>query len=309
MTMLTSDFGRYLQKVEERDVDLLLMEEFHVVPAFASWFAEHVGLGQEVQFDGAWHSLNEQDGESDLLLRVRLGNERVAVLIENKIGAPDQDRQDERYHVRGIRSQEAGRFERFVTCMCAPQVRLGGLSADTAYEHRVPYEWIYDWFSRQDGPRAGWRAAVMREAIEQGRRGYTMQMHAGKTAFHLAYWEHLRSHHPTLVMKHPGVKKGPGSDWMIMKGVDFPKGVTLDHKNTEGCIDLSFVRTHVAQLAMLPRPDGARVLKRGKSAALSLSVPLLDMDRPFEQQIEKVEAALLAAHKLAPFAVMLPNPV
>lgn len=30
------DFGRYLQSVDERDVDLLLMEEFHVVPAFAA---------------------------------------------------------------------------------------------------------------------------------------------------------------------------------------------------------------------------------------------------------------------------------
>ena len=91
------DFGRYLQSVAERDIDLLLMEEFHITPAFCSWFADRVAIEPGAVFDGAWHSLNDQDGETDLLLRVRLAGERVAMLIENKIAAPEQnDRLSER---------------------------------------------------------------------------------------------------------------------------------------------------------------------------------------------------------------------
>lgn len=163
-----SDFGRYLQSVEERDIDLLLMEEFHIAPDFTSWFAEHVGLGPSVTFDGAWHSLSDQDGETDLLLRVRIEEERVAVLIENKVAAPEQPQQDLRYQIRGQRSQEAGRYDRFTTCICAPEVYLSGVPLRSTYEHQLSYERIRDWFAAQYAPRAQWRRAIMDEAIAQG---------------------------------------------------------------------------------------------------------------------------------------------
>lgn len=67
-----ADFGRYLASVVERDVDLLLMEEFHVSDAFVGWFCDQVGL-KGVKPAGAWHSLSDTDGQSDLLLRVLVG--------------------------------------------------------------------------------------------------------------------------------------------------------------------------------------------------------------------------------------------
>ncbi|MHC1999585.1 hypothetical protein ACYQR9_03995 [Methylobacterium sp. CM6241] len=312
MPASSSDFGRYLQSVQERDVDLLLMEEFHVVPAFAEWFAKQVGLGLNAVFDGAWHSLNDQHGETDLLLRVRIGLERVAVLIENKVGAPEQDEQDVRYHLRGVRSQEAGRYDRFVTCMCAPQIYLDALPAHSAYEHRVPYEAIREWFATQEGLRTAWRRAIMDEAIEQGRRGSIMQVHAGKTAFHRAYWEHLQAHHPILLMEKPG-PKGPKSDWMRFKASGFPKKTTLNHKNNSACMDLEFqgtLKTDVIAQRQPSWPEDLLILQTGKSTVLRLSVPQCDMELPFQHQIDKVDAALVAAHKLVPLArVMLEPPV
>lgn len=277
------------------------MEEFHVTPAFAAWFAEQVGLGPDAAFDGAWHSLSDQDGETDLLLRVQQEGDRIAILIENKVAAPEQEAQDQRYHIRGARAQEAGRYDRFVTAICAPQVYLDGLSAVSAYEHRVPYEAIRDWYDKQGGPRAAWRRAIFAEAIEQGRRGYVMKIHAGKTAFHEAYWRHLQAKYPTFVMARPG-PKGAKSDWMIFKSVGFPKGVKLVHKNDQACVDLEFERTLAIELAQRRRngwPEEVRVLQRGKSAALSLLVPSCDMERPFAEQLIAVETALEAASKLA----------
>src|SRR3546814_11167283 len=100
------------------------MEEFHVDPEFATWVAGLVGLGDDATFDGAWHSLNDQDGEPDLLLRVRCRDERVAILIETKIAAPAQSEPDLRYHLSGQRAQAAGRYERFVTALYIPHVSL-----------------------------------------------------------------------------------------------------------------------------------------------------------------------------------------
>ena len=304
MTSQTPDFGRYLQSVAERDIDLLLMEEFHVDPLFVAWFASLAGVGRDVIFDGAWHSLNDQDGETDLLLRVRDGTQRVALLFENKIGAAPQDEQDLRYHLRGQRAQEAGRYERFVTAICAPQVYLDGVPGSSAYQHLIAYELIRDWFGRQDNSRARWRHTIMTEAIEQGRRGYTMKVHAGRTAFHMAYWMMMQEQYPEFTMAKPGAK-GPKSSWMRFKGSNFPKGVTLNHKNDQGAMDLEFERTTVANLTACRSaswPEGVRSAQTGKSAVLRLAIPSCDMDRALADQTALVHEALVAARKLAPLA-------
>jgi hypothetical protein len=131
-----ADFGRFLTNVAERDVDLLLMEEFHVSNAFVEWFCAKVGLDGVVPA-GAWHSLSDTDDESDLLLRVIRDGKRIGVLIENKIAAPEQDEQDRRYHLRGIKSREQGKLDQYVTVICAPSRYLGSLSGASAYQHRV----------------------------------------------------------------------------------------------------------------------------------------------------------------------------
>lgn len=244
--MSETDFGRYLANVAERDIDLLLMEEFQCEDSFVSWFCSHLGLS-EVQQGGAWHSVSDADGETDLLLRVTVGGKRVGILIENKVAAPEQEGQAERYHVRGVRSLEVGRFDEYRTVMCAPRRYLEGLPANSAYQHRVSYEEIADCFAAQTGRRATWRARIMREAIEQGRRGYTMQVSAVHTAFHLAYWEHLRRHHPRIRMAKPK-SKGPGSNWIIMSGLDFPKGVKLSHKFDQRVMELGFDRRRVEEI-------------------------------------------------------------
>jgi len=304
MTSADQDFGNYLQSVAERDIDLLLMEEFHVDPDFAAWFASLAGVGPDAIVEGAWHSLNDQDGETDLLLRVRVGKERVALLIENKIGAAPQDEQDLRYHLRGRRAQEAGRYERFVTAICAPQVYLDGVPSSSAYEHLIAYELISGWFGRQDNARARWRQSIMAEAIEQGRRGYTMKVHAGRTAFHMAYWMMIQEQFPEFIMAKPG-PKGPSSSWMRFKGRDFPKGVTLNHKNDQGCMDLEFQGTTVADLTARRSaawPEGIRIAQTGKSAVLRLAIPSCDMDRALADQAPIVHNAFAAARKLAPLA-------
>lgn len=67
---------RPIYVVQERDIDLLLLEELHVSPNFVTWFASRVGL-QDAIFSNAWYSFSSSDGETDLRLRVLAGN-RVA---------------------------------------------------------------------------------------------------------------------------------------------------------------------------------------------------------------------------------------
>jgi hypothetical protein len=127
-----ADFRHYLATVTERDIDLLLMEEFHVSEDFVAWFCGEVGL-TGVSPAGAWHSLSDTDGESDRLLRVLKDGRRIRVLIENKVSAPEQDRQAECYHLRGIKCREQGKLDDYLTVMCAPQRYLDALDSKSVY--------------------------------------------------------------------------------------------------------------------------------------------------------------------------------
>lgn len=298
----SNDLGRYLASVAERDIDLLLMEEFHVSDDFVRWFAEQVGE-RGASPDGAWHSLSDTDGETDLLLRVCCGPERVGILIENKVAAPEQDRQAERYHLRGIRSAEAGKFDRFVTVMCAPARYLEGLSADSAYQFRVSYEAIAEWFAKGTDKRSRWRHDIMREAIAHGRRGYVMAVNEANSRFHFDYWSYLTRRHPQLIMAKPG-QKGSKSSWIIMKGRNFPKGVKLHHKVDQGTVELGFERTQIDEILQIQPdwPPEIRVIQKGKTASLVIESPEIDMATPIAEQIESLEAAIQIAHRLSGYA-------
>src|SRR5260370_28380496 len=92
-------FGHFLASINERDVDLLLMEEFHANDAFVEWFCSQLGING-ARGDGAWHSVADVDGESDMILRVVEAGRHIGIFIENKIAAREMDTQAERYHIR-----------------------------------------------------------------------------------------------------------------------------------------------------------------------------------------------------------------
>ncbi len=302
MADLSRDFGSYLVAVAERDVDLLLMEEFHANPAFVSWFCEQLRLAQ-VEFDGAWHSVFDADGETDLLLRVLADNRRVGILIENKIGAPEQVTQDQRYHLRGARSQQERKFDTFLTCMCAPQNYLDNLSEDTLYQHKVSYESISDWFSKLDGARAAWRHHIMQEAIAQSRRGYTMVVNPVASEFHMAYWQYLRRNHPRILMQKP-TPKGSKSTWIILKLTHFPKGVRLHHKLDQSVIELGFDRRDVSEILAtgVHLPERVYAVQKGKTASLAIDVPRIEMANGVAAQENVLEEVARAINVLEQFA-------
>lgn len=300
-----NDFGRYLISVQERDIDLLLMEEFHVSEEFVSWFCGQLGLGR-VRPAGAWHSVSDAHGETDLLLCVVEDGRRVGILIENKIGAPEQHLQAERYHLRGLKSREAGRFDHYVTAICAPERYLSALSVDSSYQCQISYESIAGYFDLIGDRRATWRRDILREAIEHGRRGYVMTVSEVNTAFQQAFYLHLRSHYPQLKMAEPG-NKGSKSNWIIMKGHLFPKGVQLHYKIDQSLVQIGFSGRNIDEL--LPRkaelPEDVMIMQSGRTASLAVAVPRVIMSGGFDAQLPAIEEALAAAVRLTAYSNFL----
>jgi|HubBroStandDraft_1064217.scaffolds.fasta_scaffold09016_7 hypothetical protein len=288
--------------VQERDIDLLLLEELHSSPHFVNWFGQRVDL-QSVAFDGAWYSVSNADGESDLLLRVLVGHERVGVLIEDKVAASEQPDQDKRYHTRGGQGVKNKWFDRYITCICAPRAYLDALSPESKYAHRISYEEIADWFKRQANQRAEWRCRVINAAITQARKGYIKQVNLAVTKFHEAYYERLNRTQPQLQMSQPTVK-GSGGTWIILWVSGWPKTIHLNHKLRLGSVELSFERSTREQLLVLAVdwPDNVLPITTGNYGSLAIKVPVIDVESPFEAQVAEVDEAFSAMQKLVPFA-------
>ena len=296
---------RPLYVVQERDIDLLLLEELHSNGSFVEWFGQRMSL-QSPTFDNAWYSVCTADGESDLLLRVRVGRERVGVLIEDKIAAIEQPEQDERYHRRGEQAVKDGWFDRYLTCICAPQEYLAGLPSNSRYDSRVEYEAIADWFSHQHDARSRWRSDVIRAAISQGRKGYVKQVNPAVSEFHLAYYARLQSTQPNLQMARP-TPKGSGGTWIILWVAGWPKRIHLNHKLWRGSVELGFERNTREQLVALgvSWPDNVVPITTGKYGSLAINVPAIDVEQPFATQLEAVDAAFAAMQALIPFAQLI----
>ncbi len=173
--MARSGAGASVDNLTERDIDLLLLEDFIVSRDFLAWFCSRIGV-RDARLERARRNMTDSDGESDIVLWVKAGTLYIIVLIENKIDAPQQELQDERYHVRGPRlAREAG-YDDYLTVICAPCGYLDGLPSGSAYQHRVSYEEISDWFDAANGPRAAWRGDVLRQASDPANRRRPMRV-------------------------------------------------------------------------------------------------------------------------------------
>ncbi|HEV7436508.1 MAG TPA: hypothetical protein VGO22_16815 [Pseudorhizobium sp.] len=142
--------------VQERDVDLLILEQLHVSPAFVARLAERDGVRGPI-FYAARHSVYRGNGETDVLVFLDGSKGRIAVMIENKIGAMMQPQQCERYHLRGQVLVEAAEAVAYTTVLCAPRAYLATVPATELWNHRLAHEDIAEWMKGDPSPSAAWR--------------------------------------------------------------------------------------------------------------------------------------------------------
>lgn len=95
----------FIASINERDIDLLILEELTVSDEFLDWFSARLfGCTVYSAAAGAWHSVVAGDNrESDLLfIFLSQSGERIAILIENKIDAPPQPQQAKGYAAEAL---------------------------------------------------------------------------------------------------------------------------------------------------------------------------------------------------------------
>ncbi len=300
-----------VEAVTERDVDLLLLEELNVSDDFSTWFYSTVTKNNDKPSSkGAWHSISDPVlGESDL---VAIYDNGMAILIENKIDAIAQPEQGRRYKARGANGIENGLWSSFVTCIVAPNLYLQREQDSSVYDANLSYEAIYDWFSSKESTdrRSAYKSYLIKEAIEQNRRGYTVNPDERVTEFWSKYWALSIQRYPELEMKKPGIKPA-NADWPNFRPSTLEKRFSIVHKLERGDVDLQIAGAaeRTDDLQDYLSDIEVEVAKATKSAAVRLKVESVDRFASFESQKDIVIEGLNAARKLLRIGQGLPNEI
>lgn len=290
-----------IRGVFERDIDLLLLEEFVASPDFLRWFLGELGLEGSAQLRAAARSVPTSTGETDLELTV-VQKERVTkLLIENKVDAILQPRQPERYAERAVAYLECRECDKVLTVLIAPEVYV---RSALAFDRRITYESVLQWFeSRPDGTeRLRFKRLVLEEAIERGSVGWTLVPNETTTNFWREYWELVTSDAPELGMPQPDTKPAT-SGFLRFRAVALPRGIELIHKVPYGNVDLQFagiasradefVRRFIDKLE-----PGMQIQRANKSLVVRISVPKIELKSPFQSSEESVRKGIQAAKQL-----------
>lgn len=289
----------YLESVRERDIDLLLIEEFHVEPAFRQFMVKSLAPQYEIEdFIGAWHSVSTHNGESDVIVIFDHNNgERVAILIENKINATAQPKQDERYIERGKEGIKKNLWDTFVTCLFAPQNYLD--NSNHNYQKQLSYEAVQRFFGTVKNVRADYKSSLLEAAIQHQRRSKQREVNESSTQFAHKYIHHIQSHYPDLSIKEDLQGRALGNDWFYFYPFS-DQTVYLVHQCANGNAGLTIQDKRLIDKkqqikAVLNRLDIQNVnLKVGKQGiSLLLQSPKINhIEDDFEGWIDDIEFSI-----------------
>jgi hypothetical protein len=296
----------------ERDVDLLLAEEFAVSPSFAAWFLEQTHCFQGIQAHVVEVGVSRSDatGESDLVVIFERqdGRNRFALHIEDKINAPLQPEQETRYRLRADRAVQKGLYSAFEVILCCPKAYPLTHAEASRFDSCVHYEAVSEFLNSQgeNDAHSAYRARFVAKAAQTGPgTTWVPEPDCVTNLFWQAAFEIARTEFPELEMQEPHFTKG--QTWVGFRPLDMPtqpRRIYIDCKGTFGQVDLKFSTC----LARLFQPMVSAVLEKdmyvlqaGRSVAIRIEVPSFEICEPNDEALVKVRTAFSACVRLIRF--------
>ncbi len=295
----------------ERDIDLLLAEEFAVSPSFATWFLEqtHAFKGLQARVIDVGVSRSDTTGESDLVVIFEDQDScrRFALHIEDKIDAPLQPEQEARYRLRAQAAIQKGQYSAFEVVLCSPKAYPLTHAESSGFDSCVHYETISERLKSQSekDARSAYRAQFVSTAARRCSNTWGQTDDPVTNSFWQSAYEIAAREFPDLEMKEPRFTKG--QTWVTFRPQGMPtqpRRIYIDCKGAFGQVDLKFS----ACLARLFAPMVAAVLEKdmyvqqtGKAVAIRIKVPSFEVCEPNDAALTKVRAAFCACVRLIRF--------
>ncbi len=275
-----------IESVNERDIDLLILEELNVNTDFLNYFIEKNDLPKFLKENIALRSITESGlGETDILLSyIDIKNKKNFILIENKVDADFQKRQYERYVERAEKYKKEKKCDLVSVILVAPNDYL---KSQNDFEKTFSYEEIIDFFDKNKNKRFLFKKEILEIAIKKLRRGYQVVNSEIVQNFWLEYFNLKEKVLPELEMKKP-VQVPHESDWIRMKNKKF----NFVHKLRNGYFDIEFKTSDEQfreKILNLIEDDSELVIYKSGNFAIRYQLDPLDRTKKFYEQIEKVE--------------------
>lgn len=287
-----------LRGVTERDVDLLLLEELVISSDFREWFGEQLGFGSLPVLDRAERSVNTSTGESDLELSYSIDARRIRVLIENKIDAPLQPRQAERYEDRAKGYIAKLECDQTIVLLVAPKKYVNSVDG---FANTMSYESLQDWFSESmpDDLRSLYKYQLLQKAISRSDSGWSLVPDPVVTEFWKNYWSLASQIAAELQFPNPS-QKPASSSFVYFRPTDLPAKVQLVHKITHGNVDLQFAglaqrRPEAREQFQAALEESMLITTAGRSLVVRVQVPSVSLESPFPEAKHCLTDALKAS--------------
>ena len=280
---------RIFEDLRERDIDCLLIEEFNVNYEFTKIvFSNNIKELNNIRKVVAKHSVVDlQYGETDIFLEIYTDTQLIVLLIENKIDASFQPQQSERYNIRKNNILKENKNIKAYTILIAPEKYISGHLESLKFDYSVTYENILNYFNKSNTKRDIYKANILKIAIDQAKRGYTIKEDIRVTKFWKNYWNYLQDNYPKIIMKEPGIKPFD-ADWPLFYFNWLPKNWEIHHKLSRGCIDIRTTLNQNEALKFENVNNEILVAKTGKSYSIRINVPKIDRLNDFYIQINEI---------------------
>lgn len=306
--MITNKFAKSIdvlpiESIQERDVDLLLLEELYCNESFCEWFVQELGLPLLKEKIGIWRSISDFGlGETDLLFSYKSDKYKIFVLIENKLNSPFQEEQYNRYLKRAENYINSKACDIAYSILVAPDFYCEN---QHFFEHYISYESIAMQFEITGTNRSLFKKELLRIGSEKLRRGYQAINSESVQGFWLSYFEYKEKYHPSLKMKKPGIVPHE-SDWPMLFD-ERMKGIIFYHKLAQGNVDATFRENSKEKELYLKNqlfPDW-KIVKHNKSFSVRIFTGTIDRTKDFDKQIDLVENGLTNLEKLRDWILTL----
>ncbi len=295
----------------ERDIDLLLAEEFMVSQNFAAWFLGKTRFaGVQAEPVDVFVSKADSTGESDLVVIYEevATSQRFAIHIEDKIDAPLQPDQVDRYRQRANGEIDQGHYGEFEIVLCAPQFYKDSQPGARAFDRYVSYGDIADFIAANDSsPRGQYRSRFLASATSRRTNSWKKVDDEKTNLFWAEIYRIASREFPILEMKEPNFTKD--STWINFRPADMPtmpRRIYISFKGSLGYMDLTFTRCVSYQFEKRIRSlldcDGLMTVHQtGQSSAIRLKVDSISILEPLGESMVKIRAAFSACEKLITF--------
>ena len=315
-----------LTHATERDIDLLLVEELACSPDFVGWLlAEATGLHLKIHSSEVLHSTRRMFNrrEIDIRLEVFTNAGTYLLLIENKLDAGEQPNQAISYREEAEILTKDG--QTVLTLLVSPEAYgITHPEFSSAFDQAITYEQIENYFNRtaKEMPfllalRLRYRAGLLRQAIDKGRRGYVQVIHPGKRAFSERYVSLLEELAPDLLPGPSMLRQSAAeSVTMIFAPETLPKWSFLPrmrivHQLRDTNANLNFyqwgdawdqlaetVSAALEGTAFYAAPSANKRRNGSTSLKITAETPKVDQFGDFDAQLNAIEAGIRATADL-----------